>query len=122
MIFTPIAAADSTTIWAKSGISWTCSVISWVLNPEGCPAADSSDLALLMSCARCAMLVLVDGKTGANGLSLPRSALPLNSACTICGRLSESAIACRTRGSVNGAWSLRIESSRCALDFSLMTL
>ena len=68
------------------------------------------------------MLVLVDGKTGANGLSLPTSAKPLNSAWTICGRLSVSAIACRTRGSVNGAWSLRIDSWRCALDFSLMML
>ena len=47
---------------------------SWVLNPEPCPAAESSDLALAMFCVRCATLVLVDGKTGANGLSLPRSA------------------------------------------------
>ena len=37
------------------------------------PAADSSDLALAMLCARWAMLVSVDGNTGANGLSLPTS-------------------------------------------------
>ena len=98
-----MAAADCTTIWAKSGISWMFSVTSWVLNPDGWPAAASSDLAWLMFCARWAMLVLVEGKMGANGLSLPMSAKPLNSALTICGRLSVSAIAWRTRGSVNGA-------------------
>ena len=96
--------------------------MSWVENPDGWPAADSSDLAWLRFCTRCGTLVLVDGNTGANGLSLPMSAKPLNSAVTICGRLRVSAIAWRTRGSVNGAWSLRIDSSRCALDFSLMTL
>ena len=48
--------------------------MSWVENPEPCPAAASSDLAWLTFCARCGMLVLVDGKTGANGLSLPMSA------------------------------------------------
>ena len=98
------------------------SVTSWVLKPEPWPAAASSDLALAMSCVRWATLVLVDGKTGANGLSLPTSAKPLNSALTIAGRSSVSAIACRTRGSVNGALSLRIDSWRCALDFSLMML
>ena len=40
----------------------------------------------------------------------------------IAGRFSDSAIACRTRGSVNGFWSVRIDSSRCALDLSLMML
>ena len=92
------------------------------MTPEPCPAAASSDLALARFCARCGTLVSVDGKIGANGLSLPMSASPLNSALTICGRLSVSAIAWRTRGSVNGATSLRIDSSRCALDLSLMTL
>ena len=48
--------------------------MSWVENPELCPAAASSDLAWLMFCVRWATLVLVDGKTGANGLSLPMSA------------------------------------------------
>ena len=46
----------------------------------------------------------------------------MKSAWTIPGRFSVSAIAWRTRGSVNGAWSHRIDSSRCALDFSLMML
>ncbi len=64
----------------------------------------------------------VDGKTGANGLSLPTSALPWNRPVTMSGRLSVSAMAWRTRGSVNGAWSVRIESSRCALDFRLITV
>ena len=31
-------------------------------------------------------------------------------------------MAWRTRASVNGAWSLRMDSSRCALDLSLMML
>ena len=44
------------------------------MNPFGWPAAASSDFALAMFCARCGTLVFVDGKTGANGLSLPRSA------------------------------------------------
>ena len=121
-MFTPIAAADCATIWAYSGISWKFSVTSWVLKPELCPAAASRDLAWLMFCVRCGTVVLVEGKTGANGLSLPTSAKPLNSAWTIAGRLIVSAIACRTRGSVNGAWSQRIDSWRCALDFSLMML
>ena len=38
------------------------------------PAADSSDLASAMFFARWATVVLVDGNTGANGLSLPMSA------------------------------------------------
>jgi hypothetical protein len=46
----------------------------------------------------------------------------LNSAWTICGRFSVSATACRTRASVNGPWSQRIDSWRWALDFSLMML
>ena len=75
-----------------------------------------------MFCVRCAMDVSVDGNTGANGLSLPRSDKPLNSAVTICGRFSVSAIARRTRASLNGALSLRMDSSRCALDLSLMML
>src|SRR5580704_834663 len=91
-------------------------------NPDGCPAAASRDLALAMFSARCAMLVSVDGKTGAKGLSLPRSALPLNRALTMLGRSRVRAIAWRTLGSVNGAWSQRIDSSRWALDFSLLTL
>ena len=92
------------------------------MNPDGCPAADSSDFALAMFIARWATVWFVDGKTGANGLSLPMAALPLNSACTMAGRSSVSAIACRTRGSVNGAWSQRIDSCRCALDLRLMML
>ena len=48
--------------------------MSLVENPDGCPAAASSDLAWLMFCTRWGTLVFVDGKTGANGLSLPRSA------------------------------------------------
>ena len=119
---TPICFAACTTIWAYCGISTNCSVISCVVNPDACPAADSSDFALAMFCARWATVVLVDGKTGANGLSLPMAALPLNSACTMAGRSSVSAIAWRTRGSVNGAWSLRIDSCRCALDLRLMML
>src|ERR1700689_2750589 len=117
-----LAGAACTTIWANSGISSRDSVMSLVENPDGCPAAASSDLAWLMFSARWAMLVFVDGKTGANGLSLPMSAKPLNSAVTISGRLRVSAIAWRTRGSVNGAWSLRIESSRWLADLSLMML
>ena len=97
-------------------------MVRCVVKPFGCPAAASSDLALARFWVRCAIEVLVDGNTGANGLSLPRSAKPLNSACTMAGRSSVSAIAWRTRGSVNGAWSQRIDSSRCALDCSLMTL
>ena len=38
---------------------------------------------------------------------------------TMSGRFSVSATAWRTRGSVNGAWSQRIESSRCALDLQV---
>ena len=45
-----------------------------MLNPDECPAAAISDFALAMSSARCGTLVFVDGNTGANGLSLPRSA------------------------------------------------
>src|SRR5690348_3822668 len=122
LMFTPICLADWAMIWAYWGISTKFSVTSWVLNPEPWPAAASSDLALAMSWVRWATLVLVDGKTGANGLSLPRSAKPLNSALTIAGRSRVSAIACRTRASVNGALSLRMDSWRCALDFSLMML
>src|SRR5216683_6451674 len=96
--------------------------MSCVENPDGCPAAESSDLALATFCARCAMLVSVDGKTGAKGLSLPRSAKPLNSALTVSGRFRVRATAWRTLGSVNGAWSQRIDSSRWALDFSLLTV
>ena len=75
-MLTPISLADWATICAYWGISRKFSVTSWVLKPEGWPAADSSDLALAMSCVRCATLVLVDGKTGANGLSLPSRRSP----------------------------------------------
>ena len=60
-MLTPISLADWATIWAYWGISTKFSVTSWVLKPEPCPAAASSDLALAMSCVRWATLVLVDG-------------------------------------------------------------
>ena len=44
------------------------------------PAAASSALAFSRSCWRWATLVSVEGKTGANGLSLPRSAFPVEEA------------------------------------------
>ena len=49
-------------------------MVRWVSNPDACPAAASSDFAWAMSWVRCGTLVFVDGNTGANGLSLPRSA------------------------------------------------
>ena len=45
-----------------------------VVNPIGCPAAASSDLAWLTFCARWATLVSVEAKPDQNGLSLPMSA------------------------------------------------
>ena len=48
-----MAFADCATIWAYCGISSNCSVVRWVLNPFGCPAAASSDFALAMFWARC---------------------------------------------------------------------
>ena len=80
LMSTPISLAACTTIWAYSGISRACWVTSWVLNPDGCPAAASSAFALAMFFARCGMPGLVDGKTGAKVLSLPTSAKPLNRA------------------------------------------
>src|SRR5256886_16062439 len=74
LMLTPIALADWAMIWAYWGISTKFSVTSWALKPEGWPAAASSDLALARSSARWGTLVLVDGKTGAKGLSLPTSA------------------------------------------------
>jgi len=65
-------------------------------------------------------LVFVEGKLGANGLSLPTTPSPCSSAVTIAGRSRLSATASRTRGSVNGAWSQRIDSSRWLEDLSLM--
>jgi len=44
-------------------------------------------------CVRWGTLVLVDGKTGANGLSLPRSPKPFYSAVIGSGRFRESAMA-----------------------------
>ena len=52
-------------------------------------------------------------KTGANGVSLPRSARPLKSRLRIAGRSSVSATAWRTRQSLNGAASVSIGTSRC---------
>ena len=77
---------------------------------------------MVRSWVRCGTLVLVEGNFGANGLSLPTSPRPWSSACTIAGRSSDSAIAWRTRLSVNGDWSLRIDSSRWLEDLSLMIL
>src|ERR1039458_5515265 len=92
---TPMSFAKFWTIWANCGISRNCSVMSWVEKPDECPAAASSDFALLRFWERWAMLVFVDGNTGANGLSLPRSDSPLNRAVTVCGRLMDSARACQ---------------------------
>ena len=54
----------------ERGISWYISVVSVVVKPFGWPAAESSCLALAMFWARWGV-VSVDGKFGANGLSLP---------------------------------------------------
>ena len=66
-----------------------------------------------MSCSRCATDVSVDGNAGANGLSLPMSALPSKSPSTIAWRFSASARAWRARLSLNGSMSVRMWIWRC---------
>jgi len=81
-------------------------------NPLAWPASDISCFAWSMLTLRCGTEVSVCGNTGANGESLPRSDFPWNRPWTIFVRSRVSAIAWRTRLSVNGALSVRIESSR----------
>ena len=75
-----------------------------------------------MFCDRCGTLVSVERKIGANGLSLPSWAYCLKSALMMPGRFRLSAIAWRTSLLSHGAWSQRIDSSRCCDDFDTSRL
>ena len=83
---------------------------------------NASAIVRAMSSVRCGTDVSVEWKTGANGESFPTAPSPDNNAETSAGRWRVSATAWRTRGSLNGAWSLRIDSSRCWEACSLMIL
>jgi hypothetical protein len=67
---TPMLAADCVTIWAYWGSSGNCWVMSWAVNPEGCPAAASSVFAVAMSWTRWGTLMLY-GTPGASSCSPP---------------------------------------------------
>lgn len=75
--------------------------VRWRCSRRGCRCAGTSRA-----------LGSVDGNRCANGLSLPSVAWPLIRVEIIAGRLSVSATARRTRGSLNGGLSFRIEISR----------
>ena len=86
---------------ARSGISKPFQPASWTRNPSSWPAAASSSFALRTSCWRWATSLAVEGKTGANGLSLPKSDFVSSRPSTRSRRLTSSAIAWRVRLSLN---------------------
>ena len=86
---------------ARSGISKPFQPASWTRNPSSWPAAASSSFALRTSCWRWATSFAVEGKTGANGLSLPKSDFVSSRPSTRSRRLTSSAIAWRVRLSLN---------------------
>ncbi len=108
----PISFALSATICAYSGTS-PCLMATSSLSKPSRPASASSALASSIACSRWGTDVSVWANTGANGLSLPRSALPWNRPSISSWRLIVSATARRTRASSNGFMSVRIESARC---------
>ena len=117
----PIFAASFCRSWARSGSSKP-SHVSIVTDALLTPACCMSALAFSRSCLRCATLLSVDGNTGANGLSLPKSDLPAMRPLTSAARSTASAIAWRTRLSSNGFLSLRMWISRWTDARSSMTV
>ena len=77
------------------------------------PAAASSALASWMFCVRC-FVGDVDLNCFQNGLSLPTTAWPSMTFPISSGRLTVRATARRTRASLNGAMSVRMQNWRCA--------